>query len=211
MHSTIEVIKPADDVSLITLYEAKVALRITEDTYDELLEQVIKWASGEIATLCNRVFARETVIETFYELENVSRIYLSRWPVKEITAIDNDGTSLTSGVDYSLDKNSGKLTMVSTGTWYAPFSVAYTGGYLLPFEAPMALRNAAVLLSREAYYASARGDSTVRMISHKDSRIIYFDPNSKTSPSGSTSSQGGGTAAQRAVGDLLKRFVRIEV
>jgi hypothetical protein len=61
------------------------------------------------------------------------------------------------------------------------------------------------LLGREAYYASVRGDSSVRMIGHKESRIIYFDPNSASSKSGSA-----GSATFRAAADLLSHFTRLE-
>jgi hypothetical protein len=46
------------------------------------------------------------------------------------------------------------------------------------------------------------------MISHKDSRIIYFDPNAANK---SVSVASGGTAAQRAISELLSHFRRIEV
>ena len=61
---------------------------------------------------------------------------------------------------------------------------------------------------REAYYASVRGDATIRMIGHKESRIIYFDPNvlAKSAGGGGT----GGSPAQRAVHDLLSHFTRYE-
>jgi hypothetical protein len=66
------------------------------------------------------------------------------------------------------------------------------------------------MLMREAYDAGVRGDATVRMIGHKESRIIYFDPNAlaKSVGGGGTS---GGTAAQRASRDLLDHFTRFEV
>lgn len=207
MQSSIQIVKRADDISLISLYEAKIALQITDDTQDELLERLILQMSGEIAALCNRTFARETLIETFREInENIARLYLSHWPVKEITLVTNNGAELVADVDYELDSETGRLWNIS-GTWDEPVVVAYTGGYLLPFEAPYALRQASILLSREAYFAATRGDASVRMISHKDSRIIYFDPNARTA----VASGAAGSAAQRAAGDLLKRFTRFEV
>jgi hypothetical protein len=86
--------------------------------------------------------------------------------------------------------------------------VNYSGGYHLPDEAPPALKQAAIMLMREAYYASVRGDATVRMIGHKESRIIYFDPNLLAR---STGGSGHGTPAQRAAADILSSFTRYEV
>src|SRR5580765_6549879 len=96
MHSSITVLKPAPDIALVTLYEAKVALKIpTSSTADdELLRLMILRASDEVQTLCSRVFPKETVIETFREIENpITRLYLSRWPVQptDIESIEVDG------------------------------------------------------------------------------------------------------------------------
>jgi hypothetical protein len=105
-----------------------------------------------------------------------------------------------------LDSWWGKLT--SPGAAFTEQTVIdYSGGFNLPTESPPALKQAAIMLIREAYYASVRGDATVRMIGHKESRIIYFDPNvlARASAGGS-----GGTPAQRAVNDLLTSFTRYE-
>ena len=107
-----------------------------------------------------------------------------------------------------LDALWGKVTLPNGGSFAEQTVIAYSGGYNLPDEAPPALKNAAVMLMREAYYAGQRGDQSVRMIGHKESRIIYFDPN-RTAASGGGGSQGG-TPAQRAAYDLLSHFTRYE-
>jgi hypothetical protein len=89
--------------------------------------------------------------------------------------------------------------------------VTYTGGYELPFESPPALRQAAILAVREAYYASIRGDATIRMVGHKESRVIYFDPNAALKAISGSGSGGGGSAATRSMKALLERFTRMEV
>jgi hypothetical protein len=64
------------------------------------------------------------------------------------------------------------------------------------------------MLAREAYYSTLRGDASVRMVAHKESRIIYFDPNVLAKSGGGGSH---GTPAQRAASDLLTHFTRYEV
>lgn len=210
MQSSLTVVTPAQSVSLVSLYEAKLALNLqasTDQTTDDQLEMLIEWASAEIAALCNRTFAKETVIETFSSNEGYfNRAYLSRYPIKNITAVDEDGDALSVGSDYRVDPASGLLTRIDS-VWAAPMTVSYTGGYDLPNDSPKALRQAALLMTRESYNAISRGDSSIRQISHKDSRITYFDPNSKSD----SSSSGGGSPARRAVGDLLKHFTRFWV
>ena len=48
-----------------------------------------------IARLCNRIFAKETLIETWRDLgDGVRRLYLTHWPVKEadIVGVSTNGT-----------------------------------------------------------------------------------------------------------------------
>lgn len=208
MQSSLTVVTPAQSLSLVSLYEAKLALNLqasTDTTLDEQLEMMIEWSSAEIAALCNRTFAQETVIENFTSLGSHNRVYLSRYPIKTITEIEEDGTALTVDVDYTIDKASGLITRIDSA-WSMPTSFSYTGGYELPNASPVALRQAALLMTREAYFAMSRGDASIRQISHKDSRITYFDPNAKAGASSS-----GDSPARRAVGSLLKHFTRFYV
>lgn len=211
MLSSLTVVTPAQSLSLVSLYEAKIALGLassTDEALDEQLEMFIEWSSAEIAALCNRTFAKETVVETFNTNTNYNnRIYLSRYPVRAITAISEDGTPLVVDDDYTVDMITGMVTRVD-GAWSAPASFSYTGGYDLPNDSPKALRQAALLMTREAYYATSRGDASVRMIRHKDSSITYFDPNAK---SGASSAGSEGSPARRAVGNLLQHFTRFWV
>jgi hypothetical protein len=213
MHSSIIVTKPAPDISLITLYEAKIALNIpTSDTSsDEALKFFILRSSDEAQVLCSRFFARESVIETFREVVNpITRLYLSRYPVKpeDIVSIEVDGAPLTG---YDIDPETGKLSLWDGTTWAESIVATYTGGYEVPQGVPPSLRQAVILLTREAYYSTAHGDSSVRSITHKESRIMYFDPAAmvKAMSSGGGSGPSGGTAAQKAAQSLLQRYTRL--
>ncbi len=211
MQSTIVVVTPAASIDLISLDEFKRALNITNTTQDEMLAELITRVSGEIAAYCNnRVFGFEQVVETFTEIsDSTRRLFLARFPVAQdgITDIQSGGGPLPAPDAVMLDSLWGKLTLPAGGSFVEQAVISYSGGYNLPDEAPPALKSAAVMLMREAYYASKRGDASVRMIGHKESRVIYFDPNAAARAAG-----GGvaGTPAQRAASDLLTHFTRYE-
>lgn len=213
MQRNVVVVTPATSIDLIELDELKRALNITSTLQDQMLAEMITRISAEIAAYCNnRVFGFETVVETFTEMPvDINRLYLARFPVPQgatgITSISSGGSALTYPNGLLLDSLWGKLTMAS-GAFTEQTVIEYSGGYNLPDEAPDALKQAAIILMREAYYASLRGDATVRMIGHKESRIIYFDPNLLARSMGGAGS--GGSPAQRASHDLLTHFTRYE-
>src|SRR5215831_6472108 len=175
-----QVVTPAQTQALISLADAKLLLGITGTTYDAALQIAIDTESDVIARMCNRIFAKEKVVEV-YRCVGTKRIFLNRWPVQpdDIDSLVDSGTQLASAfpamasTDYELDSASGMV--YRTGGWQGPEIVAsYSGGYLLPDEAPPALQQAVALLLRQWYIAyQSRG---MRMVVHKDSRVAYFDP-----------------------------------
>lgn len=210
MQETVNIIKEAESRDLISLYYARLALNLqtsTDPTVDEQLEMFIRWSSDEIATMCNRVFARETIEETFSGFDDgEERLWLSHYPVQEIVSVSEDGDAVDPD-GYQLSKQTGRLFRLGTdAVWAGPATITYTGGYNLPFDAPEALQQATVLLLREAYNASVRGDLTIRMVSHKETRVIYFDPNARSAAGGSS-----GSPARRAAESLLKKYTRFWV
>jgi hypothetical protein len=213
MQSNIVVTAPAPTVDLMTLDEFKIALNITGTAQDPLLTGILDRVSDEIARLCNnRIFGKEGVVETFTEIpDNCHRLFLARYPVAgtDITLFSNSGASLILSSDYMLDSQWGKITL-NAGTFIDQTKIAYTGGYNIPIETPPALKQAVVMVGREVYYATLRGDATVRMIGHKESRITYFDPNvlARAMAGGAAA---GGTPAMRAIHDILVHFTRHEV
>lgn len=212
MESSVEVVTEAKETALITVHDAKIGLNIIiagTDASNDQIELMIKWASNEIAKLCNRVFAQETVIETIFALEG-PRIYLSHYPVKQITEISDNGVILST-TDYNLEVKTGKLTRLGGVTWTMPTVIKYTGGYDLPQKAPPDLSAAALLVTREAINAAKRGDSTIRSISHKESRIMFFDANLAAAKLAGAGTGSSGSPAKRAIADLLKRYTRFEV
>jgi hypothetical protein len=213
MQSTIVVVTPAVSIDLITIDELKRALNLTSTTQDAMLTDLITRVSAEVAAYCNnRVFGYESVRETFTELSaDTRRLFLARYPIPGdntgITSITINGAVQTYPGGMLLDSLWGKLTLPNGG-FIEQTVIEFSGGYNLPDEAPPALKQAVVMLAREAYYSTLRGDATVRMIAHKESRIIYFDPNVLAKSGGGGSH---GTPAQRAAADLLTHFTRYEV
>lgn len=211
MQTIIQVVTAATETILATLYEAKVALRITGETNDELVELSLRQSSEEIALACCRVLAKETVVETFREIPNApTTLYLSHYPIQEITNVTNDGNTVAES-GYAVDAKAGKITILENA-WGSTAAVSYTGGYDCPFDVPPPLRKAAILYTREAYFAAVRGDASVRMISHKEARIIYFDPNmALRAMAVGGAGAGGATPTQRAARALLSHFTRFAV
>jgi len=207
---TIHVIVPAVSIDLLTLAEAKLLLGIsTGDTsQDEQLKFLISLNSATIAELCNRTFAQEKVEEHWREVFN-GRLFLSHWPVKKIEDIEL--VLLDDGVieEYKLEEDSGKLSNYSGYGWGEHAVIRYTGGFLLPEEAPFPLKQAcAVLIRDQRTQAQSAAVSGVKQIAHKEARITYFDT------SGSVSRSAGGTSSsgsRAAVESLLKQYMRFEV
>ena len=181
--TTIKVITPATSFALMSLDEVKAAFGIplTDTSRDAQLQMLIDQYSDMIATACNRTFAKETVEEIWRgdppPYENY-RIFLSHWPVApdDVESVYAPDGTLLDPAGYEIETASGKLTLL--GTAAQPIRVTYTGGYILPDETPPALKAALQLLIQSAAAQLSRGLTTgVRSISHKESRVMYFDPN----------------------------------
>jgi hypothetical protein len=214
MQSTVDIITPATSNSLVSVPEAKLALNLSrsvDPVVEDQIEMFIDWSSNEIAAIAGRVFGQETVTETFHTIstEFADCIYLNRWPVANIVSIADDSNAINSS-GYMLEERTGKITRIDGTGFGGPVTVTYTGGYKLPKDAPSALKQATLLMTREAYNAAIRGDSTVRMIGHKEARVIYFDPNARANVS-SGGGGGAGSPAKRAAADLVKHFMRFPV
>lgn len=214
---TVKLIEPAESYDLCTLDEMKVMLGISPSvtTEDELLAVWITQYSDVIATMCNRVFAKEKVAETWrgdtppFDTDN-SRIFLTHYPVADddietITA--PDGMPITSP-GYVIENRSGKLQFFGSSP-QEPITITYTGGYELPDEAPPALKQAlAIMVSAARVMKSREMTAGVRSISHRESRVQFFDVNA------AMAKQGGGTPLSTAgatVTALLYHYIRFNV
>jgi hypothetical protein len=209
----VKVLTPATSYALLTLEEAKLMLNIASGdmSQDAYLQMLIDQNSDTIATLCNRVFAYEEIIETWRCVglvccpDGTCRIYLTHYPVLEADIVSVESPKGTLITDYEIEEGSGKLILL--GGCSSEIVVHYWGGYVLPDNAPDALKQAATIAVRssrtEAEQASTAG---IRMISHKESRIMYHNPSQTKSASG-----GSSTTQQAAVKSLLNHYIRFWV
>ena len=108
---------------------------------------------------------------------------------------------------YELEEKSGKLTLFGTSAEEAEASVTYTGGYDLPDEAPPALKQATEMLIRqERARQQMQATSGIRSLSHRESRVQFFDPNAIAI----AQSRGAG-ALNDPISALLMKYTRLEV
>jgi hypothetical protein len=210
----IKVITPATNFALLTLAEAKTLLGIpaADVSSDEQLTQLINWYSAYVSQIANRVFAKEKLSETWYDLQD-RRVFLSHFPVKaaDVHSVEAPRGTVLDPSAYELEEGSGKIRFKSVPV-SQPIVVTYTGGYVLPDEAPDDLKNAAsILVRRGRTEAQREATAGIRSISHKDQRVMFFDPNQ--SQGGGAASQGGGVSVEaiRAVHALLYHYSRLEV
>jgi len=204
MHSILEIIEEATDSAgpdLISLDDLKLALGITGNTEDAVLQAAITFQSRIIAEYCDRRFGRAEVLETFTldrgeVLATRNALTLSLYPVVEILEVSSVGVT---GSDYELDPVTGRLWFDS---WCSgAVSVSYSGGYDLPEEAPARLQRAVIVAVNEGRTSGTR-DPSIREVQHGDARISYF--------TSATSSASPGYLSAPVI-DLIRPYRRLTV
>jgi hypothetical protein len=210
------VIVPADSYDLATLDEIKAMIGIasTDTSEDAVLAIWITQYSDIIATLCNRVFAYEQVQETWrgdtkpYDTDS-GRIFLTHYPVSPtdiVSVTGPDGSDLSQS--YELEQKSGKMQFFNI-SWSEPIRITYSGGYLLPDDAPPALKQALALLVQIARVWQSRSlTAGVRSISHRESRVQFFDIFQELGKMGAPGPLG---MANGMVNTLLYKYMRFYV
>jgi hypothetical protein len=211
----IKVLAPADSYALLTLEGLKTILNVpgSDTTEDAQLQIWIDQYSDVIATMCNRVFAYETVEETWRgDLApfDAPRLFLTHYPVADdaIASVESPRGSVLNPASYQLENASGKLRI--DGAWAEPVTVTYSGGYDLPDDAPPALKAAAGLLIQAArLQARINAASGIRSITHRESRLQFFDPQQVLGGKGGTAAPL--QAATDTVNALLYKYMRFYV
>lgn len=204
---TVKILTPATEFALMTVAEAKKALGVTTTTQaqDDQLDWMIDTNSATISRLCNRVFAKEKVQET-WRCQQSRRSFLTHWPVKT-SDIESVTTNGFDNLDYELEEGSGKLSIFSGRM--EPIMITYTGGYNLPDEAPLELKQALTLMvATEKASLAAVAVTGVRMIAHKESRVMFHNPAQTGSGGSGGGGASGGASVLPAVQAILSHFVR---
>jgi hypothetical protein len=174
----ITVTTAATKFNLADLRVVRTALGISGKSQDAALTAYLDRASDVIARHCNRTFALE-MVEQQFRLDRVQEeLILSRYPVEEITSIVENGIALVETVDYELDYAKGIATRLCNDRkclWPRfKIVVTYSAGYDLPTDAPEALQQACIELTK-SYVLSAGRDPMTRSeaIENVDS-VSYF-------------------------------------
>jgi hypothetical protein len=207
----VKVLEPADSYALLTLEELKMILGLPDTSEDDQLNMWIDQYSDVVATMCNRVFAKETVAETWRGDSmpfDSPRLFLTHYPVADadIATVESPRGSIIDPSLCEIENGSGKLRI--EGAWAEPVTVTYTGGYDLPDEAPEALKTAVGLLIQAArIQMRLNATSGIKSISHRESRVMFFDVQQMTGVSGA----GPLGAAADTVNALLYKYMRFYV
>lgn len=159
-----EIVEANTDRDLTTLAAIKAELG-DAGVSDDQLERFITQASDVIAKYCNRVFAIETVRETFRFNLSAADIMLARYPVTEVVSIIEGETTLTAD-DYELNPATGIIHRVSSSgaiwRWrQGKTVVTYKAGFALPDDLPEGIERACITLVKN-YAASGDRDPMVR-------------------------------------------------
>jgi hypothetical protein len=203
----LKTITPATNFDLLTLDEAKTLLNISSSSEDAELSLQITTFSDVVATKCNRVFARETMRETVRCLQP-NRYFVSHYPIAteaDVTSVESPRGSVINPSAYEIELGSGKIEFITSGQ-SEPIVVTYTGGYSLPGSAPAALKQAVVILMREErMLVQQSAVAGVRALTHKESRVVFFDPNAAIARQSNVK-----TVNISAVDALLTSYTRIQ-
>jgi hypothetical protein len=140
MNSILTVTTPASSYDLTALATVKTELGIADNTENDKLRTWITQASIIAASYCRRVFARETLTETFRPARNCSShgefLILQRRPIASITSVTVDDVAVDAA-EYETDANPGLLYRLDSSgyrsCWYSAKSiiVVYLAGYIL--------------------------------------------------------------------------------
>lgn len=159
-----EIVNANTDRDLTTLTAVKAELG-DAGVSDDQLQRFITQASNVIAGYCNRVFAIETVRETFRFNLSVADVMLARYPITEVVSIVEGETTLTAD-DYELNPATGIIHRLSPSgaiwRWrQGKIVVTYKAGFVLPGDLPEGIERACITLVKN-YVASGDRDPMVR-------------------------------------------------
>lgn len=188
MRSSLTVTTAATSTDLTVLATVKQELGITNNTEDAKLQTWIRQASQIAATYCKRVFAQETVRETFraeragfYPVcEHAEFLSLSRIPVASITSVIADGSAVDAS-DYELDADKGFLYRLSGGSpscwsFSESISVNYVGGYELLDTLPQDVERAVIMMVRDFRADATRDPNLIEKETVGVSRYRWWAP-----------------------------------
>lgn len=192
------------DLTTVEAVNAELSLE-SSTANDATVAAQIEGNSKIIADMCGRVFAQQTVRETYrlqWSDSQFDGLNLSRFPLVQFDSITIGGSEADAST-YEIDNEAGQI-LRTCGRWprNSLIVMEYTGGYNLPDEAPAGLARACIEAIREQRSSQGR-DLSVRDISSGENRVSYFDrTNSSAFLSGFNSS---------IIGNLIAPYRRFAV
>jgi uncharacterized phiE125 gp8 family phage protein len=175
------VVTPAKSYDLTVLATVKAELGITDRAEDANLARWITQASVTIAKHCNRVFAQETVSETFRPRCREEGLLLTRFPISAIVSVVENDIPLTGDTDYELARDGGgsvlnRLRDDRDWTWpLGKIVVTYTAGYARIADLPDGIERAAIVLVNQYRYSADRDPQLRGEQTQNVGSSSYFD------------------------------------
>lgn len=177
--SRLTVTTAATDRRLTSLPTAQALTAITTPEDVVALTVLLPLVSAMIENYCNRIFAQETLLETFIRWNEprgrTARggsevLQLSRFPITVpsgpiVLTVTENGTALLQDTDFIANYHTGELRRIGSGGFprHWPFgavTVAYTAGYVLPASSgrtlPLDIENATLKLLRREWFSRSR-------------------------------------------------------
>ena len=164
--------------ALVTAAEAEGYCQIQSPDHDVVIEQIINAVSQEFSTYASRSFISTVYTALTLTGRGTSDLYLPNWPVTNLGAVVEDGTTLTLDTDFYADLDEGLLTKATySNTLYSEMYgggvylwttlthgivVTYTAGYTaatLPADLKMAALKE-IARQYQAYITKDTGDSS---------------------------------------------------
>ena len=186
MASILTIVTAATVRALTTRDAVKGDLSLSGSGDDAWIDAQILAVSASIEAWCGRVFARETVAETWRNFCQ-EMVILDRAPVASITTVIEDDVTLAAS-DYDLDAQKGVIYRLSGDcrTWWRAqkLVVTYAGGFLLPSQVganlPADIERACRLAVVSAFQQRGR-DVMIRSESDTNiGSVSYLDPRGGT-------------------------------
>ena len=175
------IVTPAESFDLTLLATVKAELGITDREEDGNLARWITQASTTIAQYCNRVFAQETVSETFRPRCREEGLLLARFPVSAIMSVVENDITLTAVTDYELAGNGGSSILTrlrNDRDWTWPIGkivVTYTAGYAGLADLPDGIERAAIVMVNQYRYSADRDPQLRGEQTQNVGSSSYFD------------------------------------
>jgi uncharacterized phiE125 gp8 family phage protein len=177
---SLTIVTAATSYNLTSVSAVRSQLGLTDNSEGENLARWISQASDTISKFCNRVFAEETVAETFRLKCREEGLLLKRFPVSAIVSVVENDITLTA-TDYELanEGDGGVLNRLRSDReceWpIGKIVVTYTAGYALPTDLPDGIERAAIMLVSQYRNTSDRDPQIRSEAIEGAGSTSYFD------------------------------------